>query len=179
GRSGRGPVLRFQHRELRRADHRLGGEPAAPVPQDGPGAADARVEPLPRREPPAPGRVHPSDPGRVPAARAPRGGHATRGTHLVRGGDVAAALLAALLRLDRADDPLAGARAHQAAGGELEGGVRAMRLGLFTLWSMAVAGGCQIEKRPPVPPADSTAAVRAAPATPATTPPPPPAPAAT
>ena len=54
-----------------------------------------------------------------------------------------------------------------------------MRLGLFTLWSMAVAGGCQIEKRPPVPPADSTAAVRAAPATPATTPPPPPAPAAT
>ena len=42
-----------------------------------------------------------------------------------------------------------------------------MRLGLFTLWSMAVAGGCQIEKRPPAPPADSTAAVPAAPAAPA------------
>jgi hypothetical protein len=57
-----------------------------------------------------------------------------------------------------------------------------MRLGLVALWSMAVAGGCQIEKRPPAPPADSTAAVPAAPAapaTPATTPPPPPAPAAT
>jgi len=41
-----------------------------------------------------------------------------------------------------------------------------MRLGLFTLWSIAVAGGC-IEKRPPAPPADSTAAVPAAPAAPA------------
>src|SRR2546426_6734142 len=54
-----------------------------------------------------------------------------------------------------------------------------MRLGLFTLWSIAAAGGCQIEKRPPAPPADSTAAVPAAPAAPATPPPPPPAPAAT
>ena len=55
-----------------------------------------------------------------------------------------------------------------------------MRLGLFALWSVAVAGGCQIEKRPPAPPMDSTAAVPAGPSTPATTPPPPPpAPAAT
>jgi len=44
---------------------------------------------------------------------------------------------------------------------------------------MAVAGGCQIEKRPPARPTDSTAAVPAAPSTPAPTPPPPPAPAAT
>src|SRR5207245_4039471 len=60
-----------------------------------------------------------------------------------------------------------------------EGGVRAMRLGLFAVWGMAVAGGCQIEKRPPARPPDSTAAVPAAPSTPAPTPPPPPAPAAT
>ena len=55
-----------------------------------------------------------------------------------------------------------------------------MRLGLFALWSMAVAGGCLVEKRPPSPPADSTAAApaAAAPAAPAT-PPPPPAPSAT
>jgi len=54
-----------------------------------------------------------------------------------------------------------------------------MRLGLFAVWGMAVAGGCQIEKRPPARPTDSTAAVPAAPSTPAPTPPPPPAPAAT
>ena len=54
-----------------------------------------------------------------------------------------------------------------------------MRLGLFALFGMAVAGGCQIEKRPPARPTDSTAAVPAAPSTPAPTPPPPPAPAAT
>src|SRR3989449_8464926 len=87
-------------------------------------------------------------------------------------------------RLDRADEPPAGARANQTAGGDLESGVRAMRLGLFTLWSIAVAGGC-IEKRPPAPPADSTAAVPAppaapaAPATPATRTTPPPVPSAT
>src|SRR5207253_7934041 len=72
-----------------------------------------------------------------------------------------------------------GARARQAAGGEREGGVRAMRLGLSAVWGMAVAGGCQIEKRPPARPTDSTAAVPAAPSTPAPTPPPPPAPGAT
>jgi len=54
-----------------------------------------------------------------------------------------------------------------------------MRLGLFAVWGMAVAGGCQIERRPPARPTDSTAAVPAAPSTPAPTPPPPPAPAAT
>src|SRR3989449_5970419 len=178
-RSGRDPVLRFHHWELRRADHRLGGEPAAPVRHHGPGAAAARVEPVPRREPPAPGRVLPSDPGRVPTAPARARAHAPRGTHLVRGGDGSAALLEALFRLDRADDPPAGARAHQTAGRGIESGARAMRMGLFTLWSIAAAGGCQIEKRPPAPPADSTAAVPAAPAAPATPPPPPPAPAAT
>src|SRR5207253_5258061 len=72
-----------------------------------------------------------------------------------------------------------GARGDQAAGGGRGGGVGAMRLGLFAVWGMAVAGGCQIEKRPPARPTDSTAAVPAAPSTPAPTPPPPPAPAAT
>src|SRR5207245_9504045 len=96
----RDAVLRFRYRELGRADHRLGGEPAAAVRHHGPGAADARVEPLPRREPPAPGRVLRSDAGRVPAARAPRRGHAAGGTHLVRSENGSAALLQALIRLD-------------------------------------------------------------------------------
>ena len=64
-RGGRRPLLRFHHRQLRRADQALGGEPRAGICHHPPGAPHARMEPLPRREPPAPRRVLPCDPRRV------------------------------------------------------------------------------------------------------------------